>query len=533
MTTTGARTIVEKNNEFFEFAAGKLGLGEMYSNVKQTVRSEDGQAGFVKLSFTDEQEEAVVKSVMDAVAAGARLGDIAVLVRGKAEGAAIGKALREAGIAFVSDDTLNIKSSVTVRRLVSLLSWYDDPSNTVGSYLAASMGVTFPDNYHSLVDFCECLLRELRSFDPDAFDSDVLFIGAFMDRLQEWVDANGNRLRDFIAEWRETKNCFTGTPATSGAVRIMTIHKSKGLEFPHVIFPFAEQVQLFRPCTRWCEFKGEGTALGSEASGLYPVYLSSSSEHTYFSDIYLEEKKLQAVDNINLFYVAMTRATASLHVIAKPVSSLKQKALKAGKDVSWSYMSELLYAWCGCSDAITYGEPYDFSKMKRESSSSAMVLPSGYESIPLGRRLRASQDASDYFGEDGLTGPAASGRLRGIELHKLLSAVNCAEDLPSSLEGADRQLLEERLKAHPDWFGPGVEARNEATVFGADGACLRPDRVVHTPDGGIIVIDYKFGAEKDDYVWQVRRYAGLYRKMGYAAVRGYVWYVLEDKVVEV
>ena len=89
------------------------------------------------------------------------------------------------------------------------------------------------------------------------------------------------------------------------------------------------------------------------------------------------------------------------------------------------------------------------------------------------------------------------------------------------------------IESHPEWFGAGVKARNELTVFAADGSRQRPDRVVETPDGGIIIIDYKFGSERDSYLWQVRRYMGLFRGMGYASVSGYVWYVPEDKVVKV
>lgn len=78
-----------------------------------------------------------------------------------------------------------------------------------------------------------------------------------------------------------------------------------------------------------------------------------------------------------------------------------------------------------------------------------------------------------------------------------------------------------------------MRGRNELTIFGADGSRNRPDRVVYSPDGGVVIIDYKFGTERDSYLRQVRRYMALYSRMGHPTVRGYVWYVPEDKVVPV
>lgn len=527
------RTVVNVNGDFFEYASAAVGLQAMYDKVRQHVKADDSQAGCVRVSFTSDQIEAVLESIADVRSRGARLSDIAILVRGNADGAAVAEALREEGIGFISDDTLDLKGAVTVRRLVSLLSFYDDPSNTVGSFLARSVGVDFPDNYHSLVDFCEFLLRELKAYDTQTYAAETLFVGAFMDMLQDWVTVNGNNVKAFIRQWQEKETCYIGSPSNSDAVRIMTIHKSKGLEFPHVIFPFANKVGLFKSVTRWCALDGGGTALGHGADGIYPVELSGSSLRTLFADAYKQERELQTVDNLNIFYVAMTRASKSLHVIAKCPSKNKAEALKKKRDIEWSNFSEMLYAWCGCSEEWAAGEPYDFSVMKREAKSTGMAFPASFDSIPLGGRLKASQDASDFFGDEGLTGASASGRLKGIQLHAILSSAESADSLPKDLGTADSCMLRERLLAHPEWFGSGLHVRNELTIFGSDGLRNRPDRVVEHPDGSIDIIDYKFGAQRQSYLRQVRRYMDLYLAMGYGLVRGYVWYVPEDKVVEV
>ena len=186
----------------------------------------------------------------------------------------------------------------------------------------------------------------------------------------------------------------------------------------------------------------------------------------------------------------------------------------------------------GFEDRI-FGTPYNFTKMERKPRSSGAPFASRWCSIPLGGRLKASQDASDYFGEDGHTGSEASGRLRGIELHALLSVADKPGDLPADMDPESRKMLSERMLAHPEWFEGVLRGRNEVSVYAADGTLHRPDRVVEAPDGSIIIIDYKFGAERNSYIRQVSSYMKLYRDMGYASVRGYVWYVPEDKVVAV
>ena len=518
--------IVGFNSDFFTYAAAQLGFSDMYSNVKQVSKCPEPQEGCVRLSFTAEQEKAVLQSIDDVRSRGARWSDITILVRGNKEGAKIAEFLIDAGIPIISDDSLDLKKAVTVRRLISLLNYYDDHDNTLGGYLARSIGATFPEHYHSLIDFCEHLLRELKAYDPQTFEAETLFVGAFMDILQDWTAGNGNNVRAFLKNWGEKENCFIGSPANSDAIRIMTIHKSKGLEFPHVILPYADKVVVFKSTTRWCRLSG------TPFDGIYPVQLSSNSLSTCFADAYERERSLQAVDNINIFYVALTRASKSLHVIAKEPAKSKAAALKSHKSIDWSNFSEMLYAWCGCSEEWISGTPYDFDAMQRKPYEGGTPFPSVWESIPLAGRLGASQDASDYFGEDGTTGAAASGRLRGIGLHKVLASVDTASDLPLSLDPADREMLSQRIGAHPEWFAPGC-ARNEVTVFAANGSRYRPDRVVTLPDGGTAIIDYKFGAARDSYLWQVRNYVRLYRGMGRRNVRGYVWYVPEDKVVEV
>lgn len=523
--------VVNFNNSFFRTAADKLDLKDIYADVHQIVKSKDPQNGYVRVTFCDDQIAAVLDSVHKAEEAGAGWSDIAVLVRNKKEGAAIAAVLIKNGIPVISDDSLSLKSSVVVRRLVSLLSCLENPKDEINNFLASNLNVRIPDSYHSLIDLCEGLVRELKAADPESFDGETLYVQAFMDDLREWSAVNGNNLRYYLKHWEE-KDFIIGSPDSSNSVRVLTVHKSKGLEFPYLIFPFAEKVKLYTECTRWCRYDGN----------IYPVRLSKSTEETMFADDFRLERQKQRVDNINLFYVALTRAEKCLHVISKtPTKKCREGLGKPGYE--YSNMAELLYEYCGCFDDREYGAMYDFSKMERKVTDTIRDFPASYPSFSIGKRLAPSTDSADFFGEGGETGTAASARRAGIVLHDILSALNRPEDLDIAVEAAVKngdltpeesvaygKLLSERIAAHREWFEtPG---RNEISLIGTDGREYRPDRVL-IGDDRVLVIDYKFGEQKESYLWQVRGYAKLYRQMGYKNVSGVVWYVREDTVVTV
>ena len=539
-------TVVNFNNGFFIKAAEYLGLQDIYSDVEQTVMRKEEQSGYVRVSFCEDQLAMVAESIEDAFRSHALPGDIAILVRNRKQGAEIADHLISLGYPVISDDSLNLKSSIVVRRLVSLLSGLDNPEDRINSYLAEELEVAYPESYHSLVDLCESLLRQLEAGDPLTFADETLFIQAFMDDIRSWVDVNGNSIRYYLKHWEE-KELYIGSPENSSSIRILTIHKSKGLEAPYVIFPYADKVDFYKSDTHWCHLDTSGSALGDAVSGIYPVELGTSSEETLFAPAYREERRKQYVDNINVFYVALTRAKKGLHVISKtPTKKCRESIAK--KRPEFSRFSELLYDYVGACEDRTYGTMYDFSKMKRDSESPEKDFPASYPSFPIGGRLAPSADAGDFFGEDGTTGPDASARLRGVVLHDILSSVRVPSDLKGAVDAAVRDgrlsarrgeeafsLLSERISAHPGWFpsdGASGTPRNEAAVFDACGREFRPDRVVLGGDATMI-IDFKFGQEKDSYLRQVGNYVSIYRKMGYPDVKGYLWYVNEDKVIEV
>lgn len=561
--------VVSFNNALFTYASQALGLSNIYSDVNQNIKAPETQPGSVEITFCSEDLELaqVLSSIEEVRCNGAKFGDIAVLVRDKKEGSKTAQFLVDNDIPVVSDDSLSVKSSVTVRRLVSLLYYVENPADTVSSYLAKSLDIAVPDNYRSLVDLCEGFLRLLKEHDEDTFNAEVLYIQSFMDSLQDWCSINGQNLVQFLQFWKDADPKIS-SPADQDAVRIMTIHKSKGLEFPHVIFPFAEKVEVSGDAWHWCRLQPEtgnnaATELSAAIGGVFPISFSSEVKDTLFEDEYNSEKTSQLVDNLNVLYVALTRAEKSLHVIAKtpPESYLNGKS-------TFSDFSQLMYSFVTdhgsengmklCSFATedgvelakcySLGQDYLFRDMVRKDSSGQEPFNATYTSIPLSGRLELSEDAADFFSEDGTAGIEASPRVRGVVLHNILSKVIHPADLNQAVRDAVvdgllseeegcmvRDMLAERISraSARGWFPDEGEISNEVTLIAKDGNVQRPDRVVTTQQGTVI-IDYKFGSDRPEkYVYQVRRYVRLYREMGYPNVSGCLWYVQDDEVVNV
>ena len=542
------RAIVEFNNGFFNDVAARLDallgttrISQLYADVKQNVNVKEKAPGSVDVVFTDDQMGEILKTLSEVKDRGAEWADIAILVRGNDDGALIASALLEAGIPVVSDDSLYVKSSVTVRRLVSQLSLVDsvprEGKPDVAGYMARSLEVEIPAQYHSLMELAEAILRDLQKADPAKFEAEIPYIQSFMDYLQEWTATGGNRLDAFLRSWEEASPKIA-SPAAGNSVRVMTIHKSKGLEFPFVIVPFADKITLYKAPVAWARPSVEGSSLEKEAEGLFRVQLDGKSADSFFVDRYRQETELQAIDNINVLYVALTRAQYGLKVIAATPP----------KTLTYKNFSHFLYDYVGAMEYST-GEPYDFTQLERKENQ-VQELPLGYASYPAnsGSRLRFSPEAMDYFGPEGLTGPAASSRIRGNVLHGILSAVTVPEDLPGAVEAAilngdlplsmkaqTLSLLSARLSSVADrkWFSPEVRVRSEASILVPGGDEYRPDRVVIFPDGSVAVVDYKFGKPEDKYKTQVKRYMHLYRQMGYAVVSGFLWYLESGEVVEV
>lgn len=602
------KSIVEFNNAFYKYAAGILDdlsadgsddnagsqnrtISKIYGDVEQKAESKDVQCGNVDVLFVgksdevDSQIDAVISEINELLRRGARYSDIGILVRWNRDGAAVASALLQNDIPVISDDSMEVRMSAAVRNLVSLLSYVNNPKDRLNSFQASSLNIAPPEEYRSLVDLCEYFLRELERKGP--LDGETMYIQSFMDLLQDWTNRNGNSLADFLEYW-DGVNPKISSPQDIDAVRIMTIHKSKGLAFPYVIFPYSDGASLYDGRdTHWCHPDVKGTPVEDSCGGIYRLKLpKDGSADTLYADSYYHERDMQLVDAINTFYVATTRAEKGMTIISekakddiKPekVTKMSQSLylyLTAGSSAETGFEQTLLpfdantdaNADAGDSapsrgyEAVRYrhGVPYVFDHKNDETASIADEsgsdgLLNGYPSYPLNpeidgkvkNRLMFSADSSDFFSPDGEVGVHASARLRGIVLHDILSKVIVPEDLDSAVAeklndgsinaveaGEIRAMLSSRISsaAERGWFPDDRGAvYNETSLIDADGSVYRPDRVVISGNK-VTIVDYKFGHSEKKYADQISKYAQMYRSMGYQDVTASLWYVRDDGV---
>lgn len=524
------QSIVNFNNEFFTFAADNLGLSKIYADVKQKVKVEDSQEGCVTVDFCEDELEMIDGYIEQAVAAGAKMSDMAILLRTNGEGKKVAEYLLSKGYSVISDDSLDLKSSLIIRKIVSYLHSLCNNSDSLNTYLSESLEIDSEREYHSLLDLVDGVIKDLSETHPDEIKGQTLFIQSFMDDILEWTSIHGNDLRQYLKHWEESKIAIS-SPNDPNAIRITTVHKSKGLAFPIVIFPFAEKVGLFKEDTLWCHLDSDAE-MGESFNSIFPVVLGKSSGDSFFSESLKNEMEMQRIDNLNIFYVCLTRARKEMHIIAKN----PPKSLIDGKS-SPNDLSQLLYLYCE-QNGYTFGSPYRWNEASKKEDSEIEEFDAEYETYGMNpeacsRRFVASSDAWDYFSEEGI---GQSKRLRGIEQHALLSRIRTSDDAPEvlrSIEPQTRELLLERISAHSEWFSPELKTLNEVAIIDSFGNTNRPDRVLVDGEGRVTVIDFKFGEEDEKYSGQVRRYMRLFREMGYGEVSGYIWYVPTDKIIQV
>ena len=541
------RVIVDFNNEFFAAITNKDNgsfkgdetIAQVYSDCVQTPVKAGG--GHVKVTFWEGKDEsddpACLAMLKDEVERLTDLGyprsDIYFLVRTNREASAVAARLIADDIDVITDESLVVGASGYVQRIVAVLKYLINAQDPVNAQVVAEMGldkaILNPEG-NSLYDICENVVRALGE---DLLDGQMPYLMTFMDLVLDYMRDYGSDIAGFIKWWGETGCKQTiSAPKGADAVRIMTIHKAKGLGCPVVILPFFHE-QLTPKMTNymWCSETEHFDA------GLMPVEFKKEVGETTFGGDYSREALYYKMDALNTAYVAFTRAKHELIVFAR----IKNK--KPG-------ISDMLYEMYSPLAEDNVYEIGESCSYKAEDDESAKVtrrpLP-GYNSIPMEgtagkKRLALVFRGSEFF-EEG----AQSARARGIVLHDILSSINSVADIPAAVKAAvdggelesakaqeTVQMVQQMLSevAGYGWFSSDWDTLNEASIIDTDGKLYRPDRVL-TRGSRAVVIDYKFGTSHSGYQRQVRNYMALLREMGFEEVEGYLWYAAEHKIEKV
>jgi ATP-dependent helicase/nuclease subunit A len=576
-------------------------LETIFNDIQQEFPRKSEHKGSVYVKFfslkdsrLDEYyyQEELVNRINALLQKGYSLNDIAILVRHKKEGQTIANLLIKLNaenrfkseLHVISEESLFLDASNAVSLIIAAFQYLNNPSDPI---TRARLLSSFEQHQLNLQEItAECGL-ELNGqsltvsklheiLPPDFIDkteelialplydlterlififkmqnvfSEVPFVHAMLDVVHDYTAANPGNIGKFLEFWEEEGSSKT-VPAgeSQNAIRILTIHKSKGLEFKGVIIPFCS----------WKLDQKANSIIWTETSDttfnylpVVPLNYNKGLMDTQFASIYYSELFKSYVDNLNLLYVALTRAIDSLIVF--PVFNDSEN--NQGKIIT---VGDLLYDSIVKHDNSDFRdfdpqknsyesnseEDHDGSVDKNARADNYFTVGSG---TPMMDKIFFRTRGINYF--ENLEISTLHGSVRGSVLHDILASIETHTDLSKSvrqavLEGMISASEGEELRNHIllcfqqssvfSWFNGSGNVLTEKDIILPGGRVKRPDRVVLFPDG-IHVIDYKFGSEenREGHILQVQEYTGYIRKMGHTHVEGFLWYIDMNEVISV
>ncbi len=629
------RNIINFNNTFFERAAKittqhlvadlqqqgasaevmaeARDVANAYADVRQEVPEKRPDAGqvSVRLLPSDDYEEQMILMVKDIIeqllAGGTPPGKIAVLVRKNKHIALLAEWFQQHPInvggqemmaPMVSDEAFRLDASLAVNTIVTAMHVLVNPTDTlamanlVKAYRKVCLGndqltdsqifiedeelrtqlpTDMSEHWNELlsmpiIDLAERLYKD---FELSRLDGQSAYMCAFFDQLAKYLQRHVAGVSEFLDEW-DANLCGKSIHSDeSNGIRLLTVHKSKGLEFDHVIMPWCDWEVEKNDDTLWVEPQ----VAPYDDLPIAPLNLSKKKLlGSVYKEDYQSEHIKNIVDNLNVLYVAFTRASRNLFVLGKKNSSQYPSQLLAkvldqlckdeengerqalpglkGKDVADGPTTYDYGTFCPSAT----GTKEATSNIFEQGEQGISIDIQNYETRA---HFVQSYDSDNFVMSDEEREQGANRRTyidAGNILHALFASIYSLDDLDSAINQLEFQgvlydkamtreelktTLENRLQSQQvrQWFAPHWKVFNECSIltYDEERQCLiekRPDRVIY--DGKqMIVIDFKTGAERAEHQRQVSEYMTLLRDMGYRNVSGYLWYVLTNHVLPV
>ena len=613
------RNIIQFNNVFFrqaatlEYMAQKelnaaeaAQLEKAYADVEQKIPAGKDPLGLVSIRLlpADDYQTATLKQIAETIATlraqGIPQKEIAILVRVNQYIPTIARYFMEQmpEVTIVSDEAFRLDASNAVCLLVQALRLLTHPDDQltkaaiVKNWHHDVLGEPAEDNrlLLSTVDLDSGLPEAFRNhreeltamplydlverlydiFSLERLSEQSAYVCTFFDQLAAYVSENTADIFAFLNEWDETICKKTIQSDETEGVRILSIHKSKGLEYPYVIIPFCDwQLEKQNDNILWCKPAEEPFS----DLPIAPVdYSQRQMMGTIYEHDYLQEHLQNTVDNLNLLYVAFTRACKGLYVLGRRnAKNLRSTLIEQCLPLVAKELSDAVIE--GMEDdkatlSFTYGTPasprsdtsritpHASAKTKNPFLKPAEPLPVAFSYHESKVSFRQSNRSQAFIeGDDEEKAQRHRYIQAGSVLHEIFSTIRTVNDIPDALrrlqfEGVlyDEEMtaehitmmLKKRLE-NPrvaDWFSPRWTLFNECTILSVENGEVkerRPDRVM-TDGQEWIVVDFKFGSPKPEYHDQVREYMNLIQKMESVSsdkIHGYLWYVYSNKIEEV
>jgi ATP-dependent exoDNAse (exonuclease V) beta subunit len=571
--------VIDFNNEFFNVLSGEFENEDykiMYAASNQETNDKTG--GYVNISFIPEMEqdaeeetdkntlylEATLAAINKAMANGFAYRDIVLLSRKRTPGVLLANYLTEQGIPILSSETLLIENATEVKLIINLLRYLKSNENIEAKayflYFAATTqsdiaihdfiaeGMVQPTEEHLEnwlqrhgidISFKNCRKRSLYEAVETIIDafikqkSNQSYVQYFLDLVLERDMRTQSGIADFLDYWDNNGSRFSiPSPEGNDAVRIMTIHKSKGLEFPVVIFPFAEEDYSRSPRSKmWLE-------LDDTTFEFQKALVDSNKDVAQYgekaSELYLIKSQEELLDNINILYVALTRAEEQLYIISDRNFTSKGELTNNMSSYFIKYlMQKQLF-----DNRITkyeFGNPSRISDTEEFLDHQKSIAVVGERFSPRG--VKIAQRESLMWGTN---------RLKAIEfgniLHEILSFIKTAHDIPLAIVRAvedgliirsQQAEVEKTLRDiifHPElaiFFAEDNIVYNEQSIIRHEVQTIKPDRVAIKGNTALL-LDYKTGAHQQKYAAQLTSYQAALEEMGLQVIKKTLVYIGDD-----
>ena len=574
------QNIIRFNNAFFEEAARILEVCA-YNDVHQywpDKRQPEGRIDIHLLPTKDYKQttlERMIHHIDDLLAQSITPREIAILVRSNAMIPVIANYLMDERptLSVISDEAFRLDASPAVQIIIQALRYLIHPDDLISrAYLAkaytgdirGALPSGFDEQRQTLLrlPLYELTERLCTLFAINCQKDQSGYLCAFFDQVTTYASEHTTDIYDFLKEWDATLcNKTIQCPDVDG-IRIISIHKSKGLEFNHVIIPFCDWRLEFSDIL-WCH----PDKAPFDQLPLAPIdYSEKGMKGTIYEKDYHEEHQQNVVDNLNLLYVAFTRASRSLYVIGKRASSsLSRSALIEQILPLLKLEGATLTGEADIEQAIEFGfgptvphpirpigstEPLPSLPNPNPFLRTSTVVPLQIEVFDPKFSFKQSNKSRNFAMADDDEQAQQDHYIQlGNVLHNIFASIRTVNDIDQALSQLeqdgilyDEHITRERVATMirkritsprvSEWFSNRWHVYNECTILLPDGVERRPDRVL-TDGEHTIVIDFKFGQAHNEYHDQVREYMSLLSQMGYHNVKGYLWFVYSNQIIEV
>ena len=570
------RDIVEFNNTFFKYVSNTV-----FTNAKhQDLYFQSGQIsnsqepGYVRIQFADitetDRDEVFPRQCLETIIElkneGYNYGDICVIVRKNKQGAEVAKMLSEHNIEVVSPDSLLVDNSNKVQFLNSFLRLIAQPTNNqakikVLEFIAENEQIEDPHRFNLKflnlqgADFYNSLSTLGYIFEVEGIqrlpiyetvelivsvfnlnhESDAYLV-AYLDEVYKYSQKERLGIEGFLLYWELKKDRLSvQAPETQSAVTIMTIHKAKGLQFPVVLFPYAnESFVNTRNNKIWLQVDPE------EYAGFNHLYTSANQKLADVSiegaQAYAEFHDQSLLDSINLLYVALTRPEDRLYIFSEQPLSSSTEITNYGSLFQNYLINEK--AWDLTKDFFELGsKTTPIKTFKIEKKKDPIIISN--------HRMKHNLD---ILSKNGLLWNTSQQEAieKGNIAHELLAEIRTINDVDlviseAILEGlisADQQIvLRDVLHSiinHPQlkiYFSESFTILNERDILTKSGDEFRPDRIAIRGNEAII-IDYKTGSAKGWHEQQLFEYSELLEAMGFKVVKKILVYIDHEVTIK-